>query len=334
MNITVILCTYNRSESLAQALDSVAASVLPASVEWEVLVVDNNSPDRTREVIEQYCTRYPGRFRYLFEGKQGKSNALNSAIRNARGRILAFMDDDVLVAPDWLQNLTAPLDSGEYGGTGGRILSQQSLDLPDWLDLDGEYGIGGMLALFDHGDEGFELKTPPFGTNMAFPAGIFAQLGDFRTDMGPCPGSELRNEDMEFGRRVMAAGKKLWYVPDAVVYHAIPLSRLSQVYLLRFWYDHGRALIREIGPRPDVFGVIPRWCLSIFKICVVTLSQRIFNWLVATDPKRRFFFKGFVWMTLGQIAELFTFRHAGKRSARPPVGVAAPSEGVNSAARD
>lgn len=334
MNITVILCTYNRSESLARALESVSASVLPASVEWEVLVVDNNSPDRTRDVIEEYCARYPGRFRYLFEGKQGKSNALNSAIRNARGNILAFMDDDVLVAPDWLQNLTAPLASGEFGGAGGRILSQQSFDLPDWLDLDGEYGVGGMLALFDHGDEGFELKTPPFGTNMAFPAEIFAQLGDFRTDMGPCPGSELRNEDMEFGRRVMAAGKKLWYVPDAVVYHAIPPSRISQDYLLRFWYDHGRALIREIGPRPNILGVIPRWCLTIPKICVVTLPQRVFKWLVATDPKRRFFFKGFVWMTLGQIAELPRVRQAGKRSASRHVGLAAHSEGANPAARD
>ena len=314
MKITVILCTYNRCESLAKALDSVAASILPASVEWEVLVVDNNSPDRTRAVIEQYSTRYPGRFRYLFEGKQGKSNALNSAIRNARGNILAFMDDDVLVAPDWLQNLTAPLDSGEYGGTGGRILSQQSLDIPEWLAIDGEYGVGSMLALFDHGDEGFELKTPPFGTNMAFLARIFEKLGGFRTDMGPCPGSELRNEDMEFGRRVMAAGEKLRYVPDAVVYHAIPPSRLKQGYLLRFWYDHGRASIREVGPRPDVFGVIPRWCLAIPKTCLVVLPQRVFKWLVATNPPRRFFFKGLVWMTLGQMAEMPRVWRAGKRS--------------------
>src|ERR1700756_1020921 len=122
MKITVILCTYNRCQSLARALGSVAASVLPDSVEWEVLVVDNNSPDQTREVIEDFCLRYPGRFRYLFEPKQGKSNALNSGIRNARGNILAFMDDDVIVAPTWLQNLTAALDSGEWLGVGGRIL--------------------------------------------------------------------------------------------------------------------------------------------------------------------------------------------------------------------
>src|ERR1700748_3110352 len=106
MKITVILCTYNRCQSLARALDSVAKSVLPESVDWTVLVVDNTSPDQTREVSEYFCVRSPGRFRYLSEPKQGKSNALNSGIRNARGNILAFMDDDVIVAPTWLQKLT------------------------------------------------------------------------------------------------------------------------------------------------------------------------------------------------------------------------------------
>ncbi len=328
MKITVILCTYNRCQSLSKALESVAASVLPPSVEWEVLVVDNNSPDKTREVIEQYCERYPGRFRYLFEGRQGKSNALNSGIRDARGKILAFMDDDVLVAPDWLQNLTAALDSGQWSGAGGRILSQQAIEVPEWLDLEGKYGVGGMLALFDHGDKGFELKTPPFGTNMAFEARIFAELGGFRTDMGPCPGSELRNEDMEFGRRVMGAGERLWYVPDAVVYHAIPPNRLQQEYLLRFWYDHGRAQMREIGPRPSVFG-IPRWLFAIPKTGLIVLTQFTFLWLTATDPKRRFFFKGLVWMTLGQIVEMPRVWRAARKGGAAPAPLAAQSQGTN-----
>jgi glucosyl-dolichyl phosphate glucuronosyltransferase len=333
MKITVILCTYNRCQSLSLALDSVAASVLPPSVEWEVLVVDNNSPDKTREVIEEYCTRYPGRFRYLFEGKQGKSNALNSGIRSARGNVIAFMDDDVLVAPDWLQNLTAALDSGEWGGVGGRILSQQAVDAPKWLALDGPYDIGGMLALFDHGDKGFELKTPPFGTNMAFPARIFTQHGDFRTDMGPCPGSEIRNEDTEFGRRLMAGGEKLWYEPAAVVYHAIPPSRLQQDYLLRFWYDHGRAQIREIGPKPDIFG-IPRWCFAIPKICAIILPQRTFKWLVATDPKRRFFFKGLIWMTFGQMVEMPRLWRVSRNASPGVAPLAAPSQGTDLTGRD
>ena len=97
MKVTVILCTYNRCQILMKALESVAVSVMPESVEWEVLVVDNNSNDQTREVAQQICRKHPAHFRYLFEPRQGKSYALNSGIRVGRGDVLAFMDDDVMV---------------------------------------------------------------------------------------------------------------------------------------------------------------------------------------------------------------------------------------------
>lgn len=103
MKITVILCTYNRCRSLAKALESVAASQVPASVDWEVLVVDNNSGDQTRQVVENFSTRSPDRFRYLFEPKPGKSHALNSGIRESSGENLVFMDDDVTVEPTWFK---------------------------------------------------------------------------------------------------------------------------------------------------------------------------------------------------------------------------------------
>lgn len=318
MKITVILCTYNRCESLAKALESIAVSELPRSSEWEVLVVDNNSKDQTRAVVEGFCRRYPQRFRYWFEVKQGKSFALNTAIREARGDILAFMDDDVIVAPTWLRNITAPLVSGEWAGTGGRILSQEMPFTPDWLPLEGEYSLAGMLALFDLGDQGARLETPPFGTNMAFPKTIFEKYGDFRTDMGPCPGSELRNEDTEFGRRLLAGGEQLWYEPSAVVYHAVPKSRLQPDYFLRFWYDHGRARIREGVIKPGYFG-IPRWCFSVPLILFFHVPARVIGWWFATDPKARFFRKGTVWMSCGQAVELprrwFDARKQEKRNS-------------------
>src|ERR1051325_7506441 len=109
MRLTAILCTYNRCQSLQRALNSAAALVLPESVEWEVLVVDNNSNDQTRKTAGGFSARYPGRFRYLFEPRPGKSHALNAGIREARRNFLSFMDDDVVVHPEWLQNLTGAL---------------------------------------------------------------------------------------------------------------------------------------------------------------------------------------------------------------------------------
>ena len=67
MNITVILATHNRAYALTDTLEELAASKIADSVEWEVVVVDNNSTDGTREVVEDFCRRYPGRFRYMFE---------------------------------------------------------------------------------------------------------------------------------------------------------------------------------------------------------------------------------------------------------------------------
>src|SRR5690348_15508289 len=130
VDITVIVCTYNRCRDLAGALDGVAASRMPTSVTWEILVVDNNSTDQTREVVEGFDHRYPGRFRYVFEPRPGKSFALNTGIANARGEVLAFVDDDVTVEPTWLHNLTAELHDGKWAGAGGRILPPEGFKPP------------------------------------------------------------------------------------------------------------------------------------------------------------------------------------------------------------
>src|SRR5579872_339882 len=130
MNITVIVCTYNRSQTVTTALDSIAGQAVPDSVEWNVLVVDNNSSDETRQVVKQYCQQTPARFSYIFEPKQGLSFARNAGIQNARGEILAFTDDDVLVERDWLWNLTSSLVNGEWAGAGGQIIPIWAGTLP------------------------------------------------------------------------------------------------------------------------------------------------------------------------------------------------------------
>src|ERR1035438_10111695 len=146
MKVSVVLCTYNRCQSLARALESIAASQMPECVDWEVLVVDNNSKDRTREVTVECCLRYPGRVRYLFEARQGLSNARNAGIQEASGEVLAFMDDDVTVEPNWLRNLTSPLFGGTWVGAGGPIRLQRAFVPPRWLRLTGPFSMGGALA--------------------------------------------------------------------------------------------------------------------------------------------------------------------------------------------
>jgi glucosyl-dolichyl phosphate glucuronosyltransferase len=300
MKITTILCTYNRCQSLAKALGSVAASTVPEPVKWEVLVVDNNSCDQTREVVQDFCRRYPGRFRYMFEPQPGKSHALNAGIREAQGDVLAFMDDDVAVEPTWLQHLTAALRNGDWAGSGGRVLPERNLSLPRWLPLEERYALG-PLAMFDLGPTAGQLTEPPFGNNMAFQKRMFDKYGGFRTNLGPQPGSEIRGEDTEFGGRLLAAGERLRYEPSAVVYHSVPEHRLQKKYFLTWWFDKARADLRTYGVplKTRWFAVgIPLYMFR--RLAVWTL-----RWMAAVKPARRFSCKLKVWGTLGAIVECY-----------------------------
>ena len=304
MNITVILCTYNRCASLSRALESVAASELPGSVEWEVLVVDNNSKDQTRDVVEGYCSRYPGRFRYLFEARQGKSHALNTGVRESKGDILAFVDDDVTVERTWLQNLTSSLHNSDWAGSGGKILLERTSPAPRWLALDGPYSLAGVLVLFDRGDKAGQLDWAPYGTNMAFRKAMFEKHGGFRTDLGPNTANEIRGEDTEFGRRLMSAGESLRYEPLAIVYHGVPESRLCKEYFLNWYFDFGRGLVREWGTGPNIWG-IPRHYFSILKKVPTSMAAYALRWILAVKPEQRFFYKVMVWWQAGQIVEMY-----------------------------
>ena len=310
MNITVILCTYNRCESLTKALASIALSRLPESVSWEVLVVDNNSRDQTGDVVADFCRRYPGRFRYLFESHPGKSYALNSGIAEAQGDVLAFTDDDVTVEPMWLQKLTAPLLSGEWSGCGGRILPEWSCTPPRWLP-DGERCPLAPLAVFDLGLEARRLAECPFGVNMAFPKAMFAKYGGFRTDLGPQPGSQIRCEDTEFVSRLFAGGEQLWYEPSAIVYHPVPPNRLRKKYFLDWWFDKARADIRAFGVPAHfklVLAGIPLRFFRGFAVCTA-------RWMLAVRPSRRFSNKISVWVLAGQILECYRQTHSAQHQA-------------------
>ncbi len=313
MKITVILCTYDRCRTLVNALTSVAAQTLPETVQWEVLVVDNNSRDQTRAVVEDFCHRYPGRFRYLFEPKQGKSNALNAGIQEGRGEVLAFMDDDVTVEPTWLRNLTASLDKSEWVGAGGRIVLRWPSPLPAWLSTEGPYARY-PFPDFDQGPEAKELLQPPFGTNMAFRKTMFEKYAGFRTDLGPsadrdvpCPG-----EDTEFGRRLLAAGERLRYEPSAIVHHPVAEERISKRYFLDWWFDEGRASVRAFGVRPGTKWYVEGIPLYLLRSLVLWMLR----WVVAVGPRRRFYLKLVVWGKVGGITECYRQSHTGKLAVR------------------
>jgi glycosyltransferase involved in cell wall biosynthesis len=306
---SVILCTFNRCEILSKALASAAGLELPNSAAWELLVVDNNSTDRTREVVQEFCLRFPSHFRYLFEPRQGKSYALNTGIREARGDVIAFIDDDVVVESSWLHHLTAALHDGHWAGAGGPIRPQQPFTPPDWIPLDDRYALA-PLALFDPRLAPGPLAEPPYGTNMAFHRSMFEKYGGFRVDLGPgtADGNPQKSEDSEFGHRLIGAGERLRFEPLAVVYHAVPPSRLEKSYFLDWWFDKSRADIRIFGIPADV-----RWAVAgipLYKVRRLVIWT--LRWLLALERRRRFGAKLRVWSLAAEIVECYRLTRGGR----------------------
>jgi glycosyltransferase involved in cell wall biosynthesis len=313
LDISVILCTYNRCQSLALALENLARQLMPDSVTWEILVVDNNSTDNTRRVVEEFSGKCPERFRYVRETQQGKSYALNTGIRSAKGKIMAFADDDATVEPAWLWNLTSQLQSGEWAGAGGRIVPVWRKPVPRWLSIDDPDTMGPFVA-FDAGTEAGQLNRPPYGANMAFRRDAFEKYGGFRTDLGPRPGSEIRRDDIEFANRLLAAGERLRYEPNAVVHHPAPEERMTQRFVLRWWYWYGYGEVADFGS-PSVGGWQFRGVpLFLFR----RLARWAAQWVISTRPAQRFACKRKVWYLAGIISACRQTRYRDSTAAEIP----------------
>src|SRR3954471_13482790 len=107
VKVTVAIPTYNRADFLRQTLAGITAQQFPRE-HFEVLVIDNNSRDHTRNVVEEFAQSRPAP-RYIHETRQGLDYARNRAIAEARGEIIIFGDDDILVQPDWIAQMAVPL---------------------------------------------------------------------------------------------------------------------------------------------------------------------------------------------------------------------------------
>ncbi|MBA3885837.1 MAG: glycosyltransferase family 2 protein [Acidobacteria bacterium] len=240
MDATILICTYNRASLLGPTLDSLAHLRAP-ELSWEVLVVDNNSTDETRRLVEARQADYPVPLHYLFEPRQGKSIALNTGLAHASGAVIAFTDDDVQVPEGWLEAAVRPLLTRPgLAYTGGPVEPLWEASPPRWLAPAGN--LGGTIAVKDHGAEPFifeERRKTPLGVNMAVRRSLIEQIGGFRPDLGRRGKSLLGQEQAEFFYRSRAAGALGLYVPEMTLQHHVPAARLTRSYFQRWWYWKG-----------------------------------------------------------------------------------------------
>jgi glycosyltransferase involved in cell wall biosynthesis len=243
MRFSIVIATYNRALVLEDTLASLAG--LKTAAPWEVIVVDNNSPDTTRAVVERAIPGFPVQLRYAFEHEQGRSAALNCGFRLAQGEIIVTTDDDVRVEPDWLARIDDALTSHACDYVGGRVLPLWGGVPPRWLPrTNGQ--LWAAIALLDYGPKPIQFGTRvPLGVNMAMRREALGRVGGFDPRIGRKAGTLLGQEVREWCLRAHAAGLKGFYHPDVVVQHLIPAQRLTKAYFRRwfFWRGVSRAML-------------------------------------------------------------------------------------------
>lgn len=238
-DISVVLSTYNRSAMLAGALESVLGQERPCA-RFEVIVADNNSTDATREVVESHIARGHTNLRYVFEPRQGVSFARNAGIANARGPVIAFADDDVRVAKDWIARIKQNFDDHKaVDCIGGKVLAQWDKRPPSWLTCD----HWAPLALQDYGDEPVSINADNplclVSANLAFRRAVFREIGLFEPELQRVKNGIGSMEDAELLERFWRTGRQCLYVPDLIVTTDVPVERMTKDYHRKWHTGHG-----------------------------------------------------------------------------------------------
>jgi len=257
MDVSVLICTYNRAALLARTLDSLALSEVSPALRWEVIVVDNNSTDETPAVVRARVAGFPCPLRLVFELSQGKSHALNTGITASAARVIVFTDDDVWAPPAWLAAGVEPLIARrdiEY--TGGPVFPMWEVEPPAWID--GDPGLlWGPIALVDYGREPFifeDRRRIAMGVNMAVCRSLIERVGGFHPALERRGATLMGQGQAEFFFRTRAAGARGLYVPGMWLKHHVPASRLTRSYYRRWWYWKGvaRGSMQDLHPLTEL----------------------------------------------------------------------------------
>lgn len=266
MFLSVIVATYNRCESLKDTLDSLVAQVDGHDLGVEIIVVDNNSSDKTKEVVESYQAKFSELIKYIFEGEQGKSFALNHGIKIAKGEVVAFTDDDCLVSEDWLVTIFETFKKYNMDCIGGKIKLKWFDKIPVWFDE----RMLNDLGYLDYGDVLFEVKTfdsPFYGCNFAFKRELFEKYGYFDVRLGPKGKLLSRNEDTEIVKRFLRREAKVYYQPRLFIYHKVIKDRIKKEYFRELYFETGKSSSKNNIVRDKDFRQIlnvPIWRIRVF----------------------------------------------------------------------
>lgn len=239
VDISLLVCTYNRCQDLHELLETALAQETGGEFSYEIVVVDNNSTDRTRATVADFIDAGHNKVRYFFEARQGKSYALNTALEVAKGWAYVITDDDFILPSNWLRDIYHAFRTHpEVAVISGKVLPRWQAETPRWLTRD----HWSAIAMADYGEKPFyaDEDNPICLLAGAFRRSAVQDAGGYRPELGVSADQIGGIEDLDILQRLWKAGYKALYQPHISFEHKVGPTRLTKTYH-RLWHTgHGR----------------------------------------------------------------------------------------------
>jgi glycosyltransferase involved in cell wall biosynthesis len=274
--LTIAVPTHNRARLLAGTLASIAALKFPEGIIPECLIVDNNSPDDTRDAVEVFARNAPIAVRYVIEPQLGSSYARNRAIAEARGEYIFFIDDDAIAEADWVIELLAEMERRHLDAACGLVIPNWERPPPRWL------GPSLYVRLAVHDEAAIAAASPPqrdhihnyYSANVGFRRETFELFGNFREDLGVVGNNPISGEDTELFARIGTCGGAIGFASRARVHHVIGLKRMTRRYLRRKAYAFGFGSAISGGPTHNHLDKLARNGLRMLAAATLGNAER------------------------------------------------------------
>jgi len=264
--ISAIISTYNREKYLPKLFKSISKQDY---LNFEIIIIDNNSPGNTKELTEEFIKNNPKlKIKYFLETKQGLSFGRNRGIKEANGDFIIFLDDDAFISNKYFNRISFYFK--KYSGVmaiGSKILLDYESIIPKW---ENPY-LNSLLGYFNLGNDVkyFKENNYPRGSNMSFRKEVFNLVGLFNTRLGRI-GNELGGgEEKDIFQRIYNKKLHVLYVPDAIVYHSVPIKRTKVSFIRKQAIGTGKGeyiRVKNEGTMSlakRILQEILKWCISL-----------------------------------------------------------------------
>jgi cellulose synthase/poly-beta-1,6-N-acetylglucosamine synthase-like glycosyltransferase len=263
MKFSIIIATYDRFDSLRRLLSGIHTHFGALDIEHEVIVANNARDDaiarKIDDVVKEFRTGRGAEFHLVREPLAGKCRAQNRAIQAARGKILAFFDDDVEVTPQWLRVAADFFQREPFEVMQGPILVPPEMkNNEEFLRAQRRFRT---INFVKYPARLQEIKTLT-GANMAVRREVFSELGGFNEKLGP--GKSGMSEDVEFAQRVIRSGRRIGYEHRAAVYHCVDWSRLTEEFFRLRHEQQGRS--RLAYKKQSLATIVPNLMRAVWTL--------------------------------------------------------------------